>query len=195
MKINCNSFFNGPFEYINLNSFYLKNKESISDTKNPFLIQIVLNSLNKNTYCGYAENRKNIWNGTYLDKNKNYIHLGIDINIRTGTEIKCPFDTKVVDIFTDTDIQIGWGGRIILQQNTDSPYLVLAHIEPTSLIKKRFFEKGEVIGHVGIWPTNGNTFQHLHVQAVYDLDLNSFDGYGYIEDLINNPNPFEIEFS
>jgi murein DD-endopeptidase MepM/ murein hydrolase activator NlpD len=71
---------------------------------------------------------------------------------------------------------------------------VLAHLDPNSLVNKQRFNKGEVIGRVGTWPTNGNTFQHLHVQVVKKLDLTNFDGYGYIKDLPNNPNPFQFDF-
>ena len=191
MRLNCNSFFDGDFEYIDLNEFYLQNRLSITDTRNPLLIQSAVNSLGKKTYGGYGENRKDIWSGTYMDVHKTYIHLGIDINIKEGSEVRCPFDANVFDIFTDLDTQIGWGGRVILQS---IPYLVLAHLEPTSLVKKSKFSKGEVIGRVGTWPTNGNTFQHLHVQAVNNLNLTSFDGYGYEKDLSNTPNPFLIDF-
>ena len=194
MKINYNNFFSGKFEYLNLNDFYLKYKELISDTKDPSKIQKVLNCLEKSTYGGYGENRKDIWKGTYMDKKQNYIHLGIDINVPGGLAIRCPFDADVIDTFKDTDTQIGWGGRYILQRKRTLPYLILAHIEPTSLIKRQSFEKDDYIGCVGTWPTNGNTFQHLHVQAVYDLNINDFDGYGNVKDLLNNPNPFEIDF-
>ena len=193
MRLNCNSFFDGSFEYLNLNDFYLQNHTVISDTKNPALIQPVLDSLNKNTYGGYAENRKDVWHGTYMDVDQRYIHLGIDINVKAGTEVKCPFDAVIYDLYTDLDTQIGWGGRIILQQN-GYPFLVLAHLEPKSLIRKTNVSKGEILGKVGTWPTNGNTFQHLHVQAVKELNLNNFDGYGFAQDLHNNPDPFLIDF-
>ncbi len=194
MRLNCNSFFDGDFDYINLNDFYLANKALITDTKNPALIQEVLNSLNNNTYGGYAEDRKDIWAGTYMDENKNYIHLGIDINVKEGTEVRCPFDADLVDIFTDTDTQIGWGGRLTLTDKySNNPFLVLAHLDPNSLVKKERFTKGEVVGKVGTWPTNGNTFQHLHVQAIKKWEPD-FDGYGYLKDLANNPNPFQVDF-
>ena len=145
------------------------------------------------TYGGYGEDRKDVWKGTYMDEKQNYIHLGVDIMAPVGTPIKCPFDCTVTNIFTDIDTRIGWGGRIILQCNTEAPFLVLAHIEPKSLVQSDLYRKGDIIGTVGTWPTNGNTFQHLHVQAVYNL-LPDFDGYGYQSDLPNNPDPFTIEF-
>jgi len=195
MRLNCNSFFDGDFDYINLNEFYLANKVCITDAKIPSQIQDALNSLNKNTYGGWAEDRKDIWAGTYMDEKKNYIHLGIDINVKEGTEIKCPFDADLVDVFTDADTQIGWGGRLtLIDKYSSNPFLVLAHLDPNSLVVKPRFNKGDVVGKVGTWPTNGNTFQHLHVQCVYDLNLTDFDGYGKPKDLLNNPNPFEVEF-
>ena len=195
MKLNCNSFFDEDFEYLNLNQFYLENKDKIKDTKDPSQIQSALDFLGKNnTYGGYGEDRKDIWKGTYMDETKNYIHLGIDINVKSGTPIKCPFDAKCVDIFTDTDEKIGWGGRMILISNEYSPYLVLGHINPKSFNIKNSFVKDEIIGKVGTWPTNGNTFNHLHVQTIYNIDWNNFDGYGNLNDLKNNPNPFEIDF-
>lgn len=200
MKLNCNSFFDGDFEYLNLNEFYLKNQFSIIDTKNPSLIQDALNKLGKNTYGGYGEDRKDIWKGTYMDKTGKYIHLGIDINIKEGTSIYCPFDLHIIHYFKDTDTKIGWGGRLILQKypyTKGIPFLVLAHLEPKSILSPcygNYFPKESILGKVGTWPTNGNTFNHLHVQVVYNLDLDNFDGYGNIEDLKNNPNPFEVEF-
>jgi len=205
MKLNCNSFFpEYKFEYLNLNEFYLKNKNRITDTKRPELIQWHLNTLHKElrekngvwteTYGGYGEYRGDIWKGTYMDNEQIYVHLGIDINAIAGSPIVCPFDAEVIDIFTDADTKIGWGGRIILRQCKTLPYLVLGHIEPDSIKHKTNFKKGEVVGEVGTWPTNGNTFQHLHVQCVYDLNINDFDGYGKPKDLLNNPNPFEVEF-
>jgi len=187
MKLTCQSFFPGcNFEYLDLNQFYLRNKERITDTKTPEQIQWELNALRQGddvwveTYGGYGENRKDIWKGTYLDEKKNYIHLGIDINAIWGTAIYCPFDAHVINYLNDTDTKIGWGGRIILQQiDSPSPFLILAHIEPNSLItNKTTFKKGDFLGMVGIWPTNGNTFQHLHVQCVKELDINNFDNLG-----------------
>lgn len=201
MKINCNSFFDGDFDYLNLNEFYVQNKALITDTKNPGQIQVVLNSLNKNTYGGYGENRKDIWKGTYLDDTGGYIHLGIDINAVAGTDIKAPFDCRVFQKHIDLDENIGWGGRLTLEIEEDiceaddyqNPLLVLGHIDPQS-IKHTIgnnIRKGEIIGKVGTWPTNGNTFQHLHVQCVCHTLI---DGYGTKRDLEQNPNPFEIDF-
>lgn len=196
MKLDCNSFFDGEFEYLNLNEFYLKNQSSIADTKNPSLIQTALDSLGKNTYGGYGEDRKDIWKGTYMDETGKYIHLGIDINVPYKTPIKCPIDCVLNEVFVDKDTNIGWGTRVILQPKGLSCFIVLGHLDSdiVTILGDGFIKsKGELLGYVGTWPTNGNTFNHLHVQVVCNLDLNNFDGYGSIEDLKNNPNPFEID--
>jgi len=194
MKLNCNSFFDGEFKEITLNEFL--ETRHIHDTKNPELVQIELDKLGYNTFGGYGENRKEIFRGSYLELSGNYTHLGIDINVKKGTKVICPFDCEVVDVFIDTDVDIGWGGRVILRQSKALPYLVLGHFEPNSIINspKSFFKKGEILGEVGTWPTNGNVFEHLHVQCVYYLLKTNLDGYGKPSDLLNNPNPFEVEF-
>jgi murein DD-endopeptidase MepM/ murein hydrolase activator NlpD len=194
MKLNVNSFFDGSFDHLNLNDFYLLNKDKIPDSKVPSQIDVLLKQLGRNTYGGYGENRKDIWKNTYLDKSGGYIHLGVDINIPCGTEIKCPFDAEVVDVFVDQDQSIGWGGRLILTTDDRFPLLVLGHIEPSSLTSKIFVNKGDVLGVVGTWPHNGNTFEHLHVQSTYSLDFATLDGYGFYTDLSANPNPFTTEF-
>jgi hypothetical protein len=50
------------------------------------------------------------------------------------------------------------------------------------------------LGFVGTYPTNGNVFQHLHIQCIRPEDIYAFDGYGFKKDLKNNPNPFEVNF-
>jgi murein DD-endopeptidase MepM/ murein hydrolase activator NlpD len=196
MKISCNSFFDGKFNYLDLNHFYFHNKDIIKSSKNPKEIQNALEffGYDSNTFGGYGENRKDVWKNTYLDATQGYIHLGIDINVRCGTPIEAPFDAIIVDSFKDTDTKIGWGGRIILEKDSSLPLLVLAHIDPTTLPESRRITKGQIIGKVGTWPTNGNTFNHLHVQCINHRNFKDFDGYGYMADLKNNPNPFLVEF-
>lgn len=196
MKINCNSFFDGDFKYVNLNDFYLENINQIPDTKNPELFQNCLNALGELTYGGYGENRKDLWKGTYLDEGEKYTHLGIDINVRAGTPIRLPFDCYLAQVFVDMDTDVGWGTRVILE--TKSPYLmVLGHLENGmyDILGNGFAKKkGEIIGKVGTWPRNGNVFEHLHVQMIKPENFKKFDGYGTVKDLIDNPNPFEVEF-
>jgi hypothetical protein len=194
MKLNCNSFFDGKFTEINLNEFF---KDKDYNCKRPDLAQKDLDNLGYLTYGGYGENRCDMFKGSYLDKTENYIHLGIDINAPAGTSIICPFDCLLLSIFIDKDTDIGWGGRLILMRNFDLPLLVLGHLEPRRLILdnfKSFIKTGSFLGRVGTWPTNGNVFQHLHIQCIKIENVKDFDGYGTKKDLKDNPNPFEVEF-
>lgn len=174
--------------------FYLENRSSIPNTKIPQQIQLQLRKLKNHSYGGYGEYRGDIWDGTYLSKHRLYIHLGVDINIPYGSVVRSPFECKVIDSFTDTDDKIGWGGRVILQRN-NGPKLVIAHLDPSLLPKTgTTLRYNQFLAVVGTYPTNGNTFQHIHVQCIYHNNYDTFDGYGLPTDLLSNPNPFEVEF-
>lgn len=187
--------FNSNYHPINLDQFYIANKAKIPSTKNPNYIDKLIKNLPEYSIGGYGEDRKNIWSGTYLDKTKGYMHLGVDINVPFGTEVYCPINAIVIDVFTDTDTKIGWGGRVILQSEPTAPYVILAHLDPSSICVKSGQELkcNELVGHVGTWPTNGNTFEHLHLQLRLSNDFDTMDGYGTEADLINNPCPFTTQ--
>lgn len=196
MKLTPNDFFHDHIEYkkFDLNSLYLTHKELIPDARHPQYIHnvLVMTEHDKSSYGGYGEDRKDVWAETYMKETGKFIHLGVDINRRFDTRVLAPFDAKVVDRITDTDIRIGWGGRLILENN--GRFLVLAHLNPDSLTKDTVVRKGRRLGTIGTWPTNGNTFEHLHVQVINHTNFNSFDGYGFINELIDNPDPFDVEF-
>ena len=177
---------------INLDRFYIVNKGKIPSTKDPSYIDNLIKMLPEYSFGGYGEDRKNIWKGTYLDKTKEYIHLGVDINVPFRTKVYSPTDATVIDVFTDVDTQIGWGGRVILQSEPAAPYIIFAHLDPSSIFvkPKQKIKWNELIGHVGTWPSNGNTFEHLHLQLRLSNDFDTMDGYGMESDLINNPCPF-----
>jgi hypothetical protein len=187
-----NSFFRWPphsFVNINLNQFYLTRRNFIPSVKDPQYLDRELKKLNIATYGGYGENRKDIWKGTYLDNTQNYYHLGCDINVKKGTEIIAPCDLNVIDVFKDLDTKIGWGGRIILRKK-DGPFIILAHLDPHTITDQKYIKMGNPVGKIGTWPTNGNTFEHLHLQLRYTDDFDIMDGYGTEEELMNNPCPF-----
>lgn len=191
MNINSNSFFpNQKFVHFNLNELFLSDRKNLVNTKNPQLVQDFLAKHKKEVaYGGWSENRQDVWHGTYLDKNGDYIHLGVDINNKLGTPVICPFDCEVIDKYTDIDEKMGWGGRLILKIKNN--LLCIAHLAPETLTNHCLLKQGQILGHVGNFPTNGNTFRHIHIQA-FKKELN--DGYGSEKDLIDNPNPFTIDY-
>lgn len=196
MKINPCHFFDlpGVFSQFDLNTFYLKFSHDIPNPRNPRQIQHVLDLHGKGCYVygGYGEDRKDVWAETYMKATGKFIHLGVDINMPRGTAIFSPFDAKIVDRMHDKDTKIGWGGRLILERNGKS--LVLAHLDPDSLTQKSEIKSGEFLGTIGTFPSNGNTFEHLHIQVINHRKYDDFDGYGFVDELQDNPDPFKIEF-
>lgn len=178
---------------INLNEYW---KTSCQDNK-PETIQKALGDLPVLTFGGYGENRSDIWKGTYLDKEQKYIHLGVDLNVPVGTRVYAPFDCVGRMFYKDLDTEIGWGGQLIISKDyeTDYPLLVFGHLNPDSINTNRYHKKGDLLGKVGTWPTNGNVFEHLHIQSYIGRgNVAKLDGYGTIEDLKASPNPFEVEW-
>jgi hypothetical protein len=192
MKITPNSFFDGDFYKINLN-VYLSNG-GFKDCQKPEVAQRLINKLGRLTWGGYGENRKDIFQNSYLAKTGNFYHLGVDINVPKGTPVKAPFDCEVLQAWPDPDTDIGWGGRVILKASDWLPLLVLGHLHPKKLPFCRAYKQGEVLGEVGTWPLNGNTFEHLHVQCIKHNKFDKFDGYGSLAQLRHNPDPMEVDF-
>ena len=90
------------FNKINLNDLVKKhfNKESHL-MKDPSKKQDMINCYQKAHNCisygGWMENRSFMWSGTYMDKDRKYIHLGLDIAVNKGNLVTLPFDAKVID--------------------------------------------------------------------------------------------------
>jgi hypothetical protein len=196
MKLTPNDFFHDHVEYkqFDLNFLYLKHKDMVPDVRNPQYIHdvLVMTKHDKSSCGGYGEDRKDVWAETYMKQSGRFTHLGVDMNRKYQTRVISPFDANIVDRFTDTDTQIGWGGRLILENN--GRFLVLAHLDPDSMTTEKFVEKGRRLGVIGTWPTNGNTFEHLHIQVINHQNFSDFDGYGYVDELVDNPDPFNVEF-
>lgn len=193
MKIKPENFFQAgeTFKPFNLNELYLNNRTEMTNPSDPAQVQKVLavNDLDNWTAGGYAEDRKDVWAETYLKGYGNFIHLGVDLNMRVWSTVLAPFDADIVDVYVDKDMSIGWGGRLILRRGDQ--YLVVAHLEPGTITGKLSVKAGEKLACVGDWPNNGNTFQHVHIQVLKDIK-NPFDGYGSMNNLIGNP--FEVEW-
>ncbi len=183
------------FVPINLNQFYNKSNRSLSPIKDHVDFDKKIKELPFLTFGGYGENRKDMFKETYLAKHNSFIHLGVDINLSKGHGVFAPFQMEVLDIFKDTDTELGWGGRVIAKKvNTSGPFIIFAHLNPMSLTSETKLEKGERIGTIATWPENGNTFEHLHLQLTRSDDFASLDGYGHESDLSKNPCPLTTPF-
>lgn len=140
------------------------------------------------SYGGWMEDRSFLWRDGYLEKDKIFIHFGIDINVATETEIATDFDAEVVKIDNDFPLDGGWGPHVILKNLSKSIYVLYAHLDENILCKVNDkLEKGTIFAKVGHAPQNGNWFPHVHIQTIeesYYLELEKnndwekFDGYG-----------------
>jgi 4-aminobutyrate aminotransferase-like enzyme/Ser/Thr protein kinase RdoA (MazF antagonist)/murein DD-endopeptidase MepM/ murein hydrolase activator NlpD len=102
------------------------------------------------------------------------VHLGIDLFVEEGTEIRAPLEGKVQS-FAINNLPLDYGPTILLEHETgfgDRFYTLYGHLSPDSLDgleKGRSIGRGEVIARVGRPPSNGNWPPHLHFQIVLDL--------------------------
>ncbi len=212
---------NKKYCYININNESLKWKklhpELFSESeKNPFLIpeisQKMINDIHLElsvdwSYGGYLEDRSNIWTGSYMEKNKNFIHLGIDFHVRQGTLVAVDYDSKVLIVDNDNDMDGGWGPRVILKPYLpqEKPiFLIYSHLQNIRCKMDDFLHAGDVLAEIGGPPNNGNWAPHLHVQAVVEKYLMEFiandiyllDGYGKAEEIekLRETFPDPLEF-
>ena len=195
------------FGYLNLN---LEGKQWASKRTGVSLVnpktceRMVLDTHKKYSidfsYGGWMEDRSFLWHGSYLDATQEYIHLGVDLNVPTGTPVAFDFDGKVVRIDDDFPENGGWGPRVIVKHKKAQVYVIYAHLERRMQCKVGdTFKKGKVFAKVGKAPHNGNWFPHLHVQIIskeYFGELEKkdawadLDGYGSPKDLAKNAKRF-----
>ena len=196
---------NKIFGYVNLNleakEWVVEKGISITEENNPFLnpkiCEEFVNDLHKKysldfSYGGWMEDRTFIWQGGYLEKEKTFVHLGIDINVPAGSELATDFQAEVLKIDDDYPLDGGWGTYIILKNLEKDIYILYAHLDKNILCKVgEILNKDIVFAKVGKDPFNGNWFPHVHVQVI-DIDYYSeleknndwekFDGYGSKDD-------------
>ncbi len=142
------------------------------------------------SYGGYLEDRRHLWAGSYLDRSRNYLHLGLDLNVPAGTLVAADWPGQVMLIDDDRDEHGGWGMRIILRLQPPEPsglIMILAHIRNARCRPGQAIGPGDILAEVGVPPTNGNWYPHLHVQlmrekdflAVLETRFAELDGYGH----------------
>jgi len=186
-------------------------KDTVEYRLDPRIQQMIIDKLypvldNVCVYGGWMENRKDLWKGTYMDKDSRYVHLGIDLMADAESSAHSPLSGIVEDIFIDKDVDVGWGGRIILRPFDDKlPLLVLGHLEPKIFpFLGNTVKPGDFLGKIGKPPTNGNVFEHIHLQAIsrefaeeIDFNYGMLDGYGVAGDIKlarNNPDPLSFSW-
>jgi hypothetical protein len=159
----------------------------------PEVVQTLLDNYHRSqgatwSYGSYLENRRHLLGESYLKETGNFIHLGIDCNVPGGTAVAAPCPMQVVDIFSDGDLQCGWGRRLIMQslESKGAPLIIFSHLAEHGLALGSKVSRGEVFCNIGNPPNNGKWWPHLHLQCV-DGDwyrrlspsqIENLDGYG-----------------
>ncbi len=132
-----------------------------------------------NTYGGYMEDRAHLWRGSYLTGgvSPGTVHLGVDVNVPTGTEIGCPKRFRPAQLFRDPDQSGGWGGRAVVELENGA-LIVFGHLVIASLrLSGVWYDPDTLVGTVAPSSKNGGWFPHLHLQGLAKFEPD-FDGYG-----------------
>jgi murein DD-endopeptidase MepM/ murein hydrolase activator NlpD len=199
---------NKVFGYVNLNleaRKYTDEKNLSTETQNLFLnpdscqemVDYVHQKYNLDfSFGGWMEDRSFLWKNSYLENHNTFIHLGIDVQVPSGTEVSAGFDGIVSRIECDNPLDGGWGTMIILKHDNEPVFMIHAHLDTEISVKEGDkIKKGTILGKVGKAPENGNWFPHLHLQTVsaelYEKvakegSWEAFDGYGLKEEIAYN---------
>lgn len=141
------------------------------------------------SYGGYLENRRHLWQGSYLEQSGNFLHLGVDFNVPQGTAVAASREAAVLLVDHDLDRDGGWGQRVFLKWVGDPPndaVLIYAHLQDVTAMPGICLARGTIFAEVGGPPDNGNWAPHLHIQTIPISSLGDtlsnrlaeLDGYG-----------------
>ncbi len=110
-----------------------------------------------------------------IDENhRRTVHLGCDLFAPAGTPIHAPLAGRAHRV-ADHQLEQDYGPLLILEHETDAqlPFFTLyGHLAPDVLDRWQVGQAvaaGELLGHIGDYPRNGNWTPHLHFQIVTDL--------------------------
>jgi murein DD-endopeptidase MepM/ murein hydrolase activator NlpD len=140
------------------------------------------------SFGGYLENRSTFLKDSYLEKDGNFLHLGIDFTVPAGTQVAALVSGVVLNVFDNQDLEHGWGPRVTIGISAPGTIaaLVFGHLDRIKIAEGDVVKAATIIGTIGTPPENGNWWPHLHLQALSPQALahhsqNNFqtiDGYG-----------------
>lgn len=127
------------------------------------------------------------------------LHLGIDIWGEQGTPVYA-FMGGMVHSFAFNNSFGDYGATLILLHQLDGIafYSLYGHIslnDINNIQEGEYVSRGEEIAHFGQPSENGNWPPHLHMQLIYDIEMNKGDypgvcAYGEKDKYLDNcPNP------
>ncbi len=188
--------------YANLNdgAIWWEKKNGIHSDERPFKEPEIAHKMEEEyhehlgldwSYGGWMEERSCIRRGTYVEKDKLWLHIGIDVNVNPGTIVRAVRNGPVVYQGDDAPLVGGWGMHVIQMINyRDAPHALLyAHLG--SVFKPDSPYYGEyLIGRIGSKFHNGFWRPHLHLQLFADVShvtdwelfMKEMDGYAKMED-------------
>jgi 4-aminobutyrate aminotransferase-like enzyme/Ser/Thr protein kinase RdoA (MazF antagonist) len=98
------------------------------------------------------------------------LHLGLDLFVPAGSNVRTPIDGVVVDLF-ETDVALDYGHAVLLKHEPEGLafYSLWGHLSAQTVQDRKVDEKlkaGEVIGQLGDTHENGNWQPHVHIQLI-----------------------------
>ncbi|UCE10308.1 MAG: aminotransferase class III-fold pyridoxal phosphate-dependent enzyme [Candidatus Thorarchaeota archaeon] len=112
------------------------------------------------------------------------VHLAIDLFLESGTPLFAPLD-GTIHSFRNNDSPLDNGPTIVVEHSIENSdlkfYTLYAHLSLDSidnLVKGSSIRKGDKIGEVGEYPTNGGWPSHLHFQVIVDMIGREGDFFG-----------------
>jgi 4-aminobutyrate aminotransferase-like enzyme/Ser/Thr protein kinase RdoA (MazF antagonist) len=140
-----------------------------------------MNEENADIGLGRYNEPRLIYSGDQYSTSTNYgsesrtIHLAIDLFLTPGRTVYAPFD-GCIHSFKNNNNPYDNGPTIIIEHDAGDTghkfYTLFAHLSESSLVgisKGKEIKKGDFIGKVGSYPTNGGWPPHLHFQLIMDI--------------------------
>jgi hypothetical protein len=121
------------------------------------------------SWGGWLEDRSHLWRGHYLPPGC-AVHLGIDLNVPTGTPVLTPLSGRVIHAMPCQALGGGWGGWFVLRADIPrcgAAYLLFGHLAHRGLPPQGArLTEGSQVGVIGTPNENGGWYPHLHLQAL-----------------------------
>lgn len=126
---------------------------------------------------GYGEARQFYrWLSGPTSPGSRTLHMGLDLSVEAGTSLYAPLD-GVVHAFEDAARRHDYGPLIVLRHEIPGPepltfHTLYGHLSRDSLEGLHLgmpVPRGTLFARVGSAPTNGDWWEHVHVQLITDM--------------------------
>lgn len=170
---------------LNLSASNLElNKINITDAVEfeEYIEELLINNKARVAYGGYNEVRNLYKRSTFfndLNTEERNIHIGIDLWIKSGTNVLAALDGKIHSFQFNNNLG-DYGPTIILEHQLENHtfYSLYGHLALESIASIKiddFFAKGQKLASLGDASVNGDYAPHLHFQIIKDIKSNFGD--------------------